>query len=189
MNGILENENTVQADVSESRRPEISEDRAKLTGLVCIGCAAAAVMFSFLSSILFFDLSVVAMILYFAFLLASAAFGVFGYSEIKAVRSGWVNSIFQLFTVVFLCFLLLSVSGKPTTQFAVTYGIFAVCVPLILTVLTLAANKTAVGKSLAPLAVPVLHAFAYLLFGSAALLFVLPLGWALLGLVAYSGRR
>jgi len=116
---------------------------------------------------------------------------VFGYSEIKAVRSGLTNSIFQLVTVAFLIVLLLSVSGKPTAQFATIYGIFVICIPLILTVLALTANKTAVWKSLVPLAVPLFHAvFAYFLFGSSvALLLVPPLSWALLGMVAYVGRR
>ena len=137
---------------------------------------------------LFSDVRAGAKILYFVFLLVSAAFGVLGYSEIKAVRSGLTNSIFQLAAVAFFGVLLFSVLGKPTTQFAVIYGIFAVCIPVILTVLTLAANKTAVWKSLAPLAVTLFHLAAYFLFDSAALLFVLPLGWASLGMVAYEGR-
>ena len=72
MNETLEMESSIQANAAKNHRLEIPVERAKITGLICIGCAVIAVLFAFLGSMLFSDLSQVAIILYFVFLLLSA---------------------------------------------------------------------------------------------------------------------
>lgn len=53
MSGILELENNSQTDGSTNQRLEVPKEQAKITGLLCIGCAVIAVLFAILGSTLF----------------------------------------------------------------------------------------------------------------------------------------
>ena len=203
MNGTLEIENTGQADVSENYLLEIPDERAKITGLICIGCAVTAVLIVFAGSLYLVTLGGMLRfsdsrggVLYYVLVLLSAAFGLIGYVEIKAIGSSLISSLFQLLSAVLIIVSFLAVSGKPDNiQFAVIYRICAVFIPLMLTVLALFVRKAAVWKAFVPLAIPAsyfLYLLAYPLRSSMGFLLAtlsLPLSWALLGTIAYLGRK
>ena len=131
--------------------------------------------------------------LYFVFLLFAAAFGLIGYAEIEAIGKGWLSSAFLLISIALLIITFSSISLKPREfGFGVLYGIFSTLIPLMLTVSVLITNKTALWKALLPLGVPVCSILAYPLTTSAGFpvgASMPALGWGLLGIVAYQGRK
>ncbi len=134
---------------------EIPGERAKITGLICIGSASMAVLFASSS-------------LYFVFLFFSAVSGLFAYSEIKAIGSGWISSFFLLlsFSLLFVSLLAnLTRLSSPVVfwgkgsdeQAAFIYGICAIVIPIMLTAFALITKNIATRKAFVPLAIPVLQ--------------------------------
>lgn len=117
---------------------------------------------------------------------------------VRAFAWAVIPSYYKSFLVSEMFFYFSTLLSKPddlSERFAVIYGICAVFIPLVLTVLALAAKKAAVWKAFVPLTVPVsyfLYLLAYPLRSSTGFLSAtlsLPLGWALLGTIAYLGRK
>jgi len=191
MNSILNTENQNRHNVSNNYGMEAPVEQAKISGLLCIGCAVTAVFFAFCGSLpgVFAAWGIT---LYFVFLLLTAVLGLIGYSEIKALGSGPASTIFLFFSAVFLFVLFLSIPGESEGfRFGIIYGLFAVIVPVMLTILTLLTNKVALWKALIPLVIPILHLIAYPLIkssGFAVAASLLSLGWGLLGVVIYQKR-
>ena len=192
MNSISDVEKNNEPNVFNNYKLETSIEQAKITGLLCVACAIIAVFFVFFGATLSF-LAPWVLPLYFVFLLLSAALGLIGYSEIKAIGSGLISSIFLLSSVAFLFVSFLSIPVKPgNIEFGIIYGLFATLIPVMLMVLALITNKVALWKAFLPLIIPILHIFAYPLIGSIGIPLaasLLPLSWGLLGIVAYHGRK
>ena len=200
MKGAIETENTIQPRNSDAYKLEFAKGPVKVTGIICIGCAVIAVILSFSS-------------LYFVFFFLSAVFGLLAYSEIKAIGSGWISSIFLLLSSALLLGVLLSALSNLASpeailqkaldtnvriipMGAILYGICVTIIPVMLTVLVLFARKVAIWKAFVPIVIPVLHIFALVgVFVSKSFLFfklgilLMPLSWALLGVVAFRGNR
>jgi len=186
MNGVLEIENNSQTDVPDNQRLEIPREQAKITALLCIGCAIIAVSFAILGS-----LFPMAKIPYFVFLFLSAAFGLAAYSETKVIGNGLTSSIFQLLAFVLFICAFLSILGQPGYTLGIFFFLIETFIPVMMVVLALISNKAAGGKALTPLAVPFSLLVYYLMFKVAGFLpgaLLLPLSWSLLGIVAYQGR-
>lgn len=187
MNGNLEMENNGPTNISDIHRLEVPKGQAKITGLLCIGCAIIAVLFAILSLILL----PVAIFPYFVFLLLSAAFGLAAYSETKVIGSSLTSSIFQLLSFVLFIFAFLSIPGKKGYTLGIFFFLIETFVPVTMIILALISNKAVTWKALIPLAVPISLVVSYPLFKVVGFLpgaLLLPLSWSLLGIIAYRGR-
>ena len=182
MNTISIAEETDQPRRIEERDSENDVKQAKITGLLCMAFALAAI-----------GLGVFSAKLYFASLFLAAACGLFGYSEIGIVKKGFLGSAFLLLSSVLLILLFLFLSGSVTdAPFLTLYVLFSILIPLSLTILALATNKVEIWKSLIPLLIPAFNIFGALTINSKISLLgfmLVPLGWGLLGFTAYLGRK
>lgn len=182
MNNILNTEENNQPNPFIEHNLESSKQRAKITGLICIGWAAAAVSLGLLNSNL-----------YFLFLFLAATFGLLGYLEIEAVKKGLMSSVIFLISSVLLILLFLLLFGSTINgQFLIFYTLFSILIPLMLTVFTLVTNKVEIWKALIPLSIPAFHVITSMTANSEIFwlgLLLVPIGWGLLGLVAYLGRK
>lgn len=182
MNNILIAEENNQPSSFIERNLESPNRRAKITGLICIGCAAAAISLGLFNSTI-----------YFLFLFLAATFGLLGYSEIEAVKKGLLSSVILLISGVLLILLFLLLFGSTISgQFLIFYALLSILIPLILTIFTLVTNKVEIWKALIPLSIPAFHIIASITVNSKIpwLGFLLvPIGWGLLGLVVYLGRK
>ncbi|MCY7347590.1 MAG: hypothetical protein LH614_15410 [Pyrinomonadaceae bacterium] len=164
------------------RNSENYSRQAKVLGTICISNATMAAVFGISSpnSHLFF----IAM---------AATCSFFAYSEIGILSKGKSISILQLLSFAFLIlsfiFSISSVKGAPVL---IIYGFFSILLQLIMTTFALANSRREIWKSLLPLAIPVLQIVGIITANSKIALFsvlFVPLGWALLGFVAYLGRK
>ncbi len=182
MNNILIGEENNQPSRFIEHDLENPKQRAKITGLICIGFAATAISLGIFSSHL-----------YFLFLFLAATFGLLGYSEIEAVKKGLMSSVILLISGVLLILLFLLLFGSATSgQFLIFYTLLSILIPLMLTVFTLITNKVEIWKALIPLSIPAFHVVASKTANSETFwlgLLIVPLGWGFLGLVAYLGRK
>lgn len=182
--------NTTILNGEENYRPipfiehnlETPKQRAKITGLVCIVCAAAAI-----------GLGLFSPHLYFLFLFLAAAFGLLGYSEIGAIGKGLMNSAVLLISGVLLVLLFLLLFGSTTSgQFLMFYGVFSILIPATLTAFALGTKKVELWKAVVPLSIPAFHVITSMTANSSFFwlgFLIVPIGWGLLGLVAYLGRK
>jgi hypothetical protein len=186
MISTLNLENDTRVNIPAGYRSDAPES-AKISARLCVGCAVVAIFFAFFSAAISFGGLTIT--IYLIFLLLTAALALVGYSEIKATGCGWTNTILMFVSIVFLFIsFLYGISGEVgRAKFGAAYGIFAVLIPLLLTIFSLATKKVTLWKALLPLAVPALHALAYLSLkpaGGPFALALLPLGWSLLGIAA-----
>jgi hypothetical protein len=181
MNTILNAEENNQPSPFIEHDLESPNRRAKITGLICIGCAATAISLGIFSSHL-----------YFLFLFLAATFGLLGYSEIEAVKKGLMSSVILLISGVLLILLFLLLFSTTSGQFLIFYALLSILIPLMLTVFTLVTNKVEIWKALIPLSIPAFHVITSMTANSETFwlgLLIVPLSWGLLGLVAYLGRK
>lgn len=182
MNNILIGEENNQLSSFIEHDSESPNRRAKITGLICIGWAAAAISLGLFNSNL-----------YFLFLFLAATFGLLGYLEIEAVKKGLMSSVISLISGVLLILLFLLVFGSTINwQFLMFYALFSLLIPVMLTIFTLITNKVEIWKALIPLSIPAFHVVTSMTANSEIFwlgLLIVPLGWGLLGLVAYLGRK
>ena len=167
---------------SLSRNLESSGKAAKITGLLCIGCAAAAVGLGFFSANL-----------YFLFLFSAAALGLLGYLEIEAVKKGLMSSVILLISGVIIILLFLFLFATTTSiQFRIFYALLSILIPVALTAFALAAQRVEIWKALIPISIPVFHMLTSTTANSKFYwlgFIVVPFSWGMLGLVAYLGSK
>ena len=138
---------------------------------------------------------------YFIFLLVASVFGIFGYLVISAKSFDWLTRIVSAASALMLIavigdFYWVSKGAPPFT-----YVIFVVVIPLLLTATSLRTGNAPVWQSLVPLLVPLITILPFYFLwrtsstgkiaiseGTTAMALV-PIAWALLGAVAYLGRK
>ncbi|MBS1795359.1 MAG: hypothetical protein JSS81_15995 [Acidobacteria bacterium] len=159
--------------------------RAKITGTLCLVAAAAALGGGLLSQWL-----------YLIFLFFVVVLGFAGFVEIGALGRGFFNLVASLLLTVLMFVVFMSFWGAldaPGNFFRmIPFVLLLTLVPVLMTVGALVVRRVEWWKALAPLAIPALAALAALSSGprggGGAYLF-LPLGFAVLGAVAFMGGR
>ena len=180
MNAIQNEENNFQANESVGISTAPIVKTAKISGILGLGCAILAMISLFVplfSALLFWN-----------FLLLSAALGVFGFSEITSAKN-WMSSITWVISLTLILLLFIFAFGSfKDPQALYFYGAFSIIVPILLMITALIAQNLAVWKSLSLLIIPAVFIVSASLASSKTAyisLLLLPVSWGLLGILNY----
>ncbi|MGI8786346.1 MAG: hypothetical protein ACR2HG_01110 [Pyrinomonadaceae bacterium] len=179
MNTILSEENNFQEDAAVRTSIARLPKSGKVTGILSLGFAAAAIISAFLPFLSAF--------LFWNFLLLSVALVVFGFLETNSGKT-WIDNITWVVSLSLLILLFIMAFGSfKNPQSLYFYAGFSIIVPILMTIAALGSKKAAIWKSLSPLLVPALFVVSTVFLSPKTVLslLLLLLSWSALGALNY----
>ncbi len=198
MDTIFTDDFNNQTNSTDIGSPANAPRRAKVSGLICILFASMAASCLFVG-----DKDPRKFTQYFTFLLAAAVFGIFGYLVISAKSFDLPTRIVSAVSALMLIAVIVDIEWLSKGAPPMTYVIFVVVIPLLLTAISLRTGNAPVWQSLVPLLVPVITILPFYLLGRTSsdgktaialsdgkpAIALVPIAWAVLGAAAYLGRK